>query len=213
LRNLGGPDSEIYIIINSIANTAELHQYLLDVAENLIMLPDIFHAINVSIKTKVRVISLLIFLLPVYFFSIGDVYGNGFQTPIFRYQEIFLGSFLVLISNDLYNIIIGFFQGTMVFSLIAWFLGTSFLVVNAIYVFVSTKPLGRITRWSGLLLIISGICYLVSVMLHYGVLFHNFSGTALPLGLLLMFLLGIWEFNVQCIPDDIKTMPAECEPK
>ena len=46
-----------------------------------------------------------------------------FKTPLFRYQEVFLGSFVVFISNDVYNIINGFFRGAMIPVVILWFLG------------------------------------------------------------------------------------------
>ena len=159
------------------------------------MLPIFNHAIIIGLKTKVTIISLFVLLIPVYFFSIGDSYGSGFQTPIFRYQEIFLGSFLVLISNDLYNVFTGLFQGSMILAVVLWCLGSFFLVVNMVFVLVGTEPFKRIIKWSGLLIIISGIFFLVSILVHYGLFFHNSSGIAIPVGLPLIFLLGIWLYQ------------------
>ena len=34
--------------------------------------------IKIGITTKIRIISLLLLLIPVYFFTIGDFYGSGF---------------------------------------------------------------------------------------------------------------------------------------
>jgi hypothetical protein len=159
-------------------------------------MPSILDRINrIGIKTKMRIISLIMLLLPVYFFIIGDFYGSGFQTPIFRYQEVFLGSFVILISNDLYNFVTGFFNGSMVPAVILWFLGFCFVIVNCVVLFVDRKEIKRIIRVSGMLLIISGFFFLSSIIVRYGPLFHNSSGIAIPLGLPLYFLIGIWMFG------------------
>jgi len=155
-------------------------------------IPD--HWTKIRSITTIRIISLFILLIPVYFFIIGDNYGSGFQTPLFRYQDIFLGSFIIFTSNDVYNVTTGFFQGAMVPTVIFWCLGSIFLIVNIILLFVCTTPVERIIRRSGIIIIISGIFFLVSLILHYGPLFHNSYGIAVPLGLPLYFLIGIWMY-------------------
>ena len=156
-------------------------------------MPSVFkYCVDVGIKTKIRIISLFILLIPVYFFTIGESYGSGFQTPLFRYQEIFLGSFMIFISNDVYNVITGFFKGAMIPVVILWCIGTFFLIVNIVLVFICKTPFDLIIRRSGVLIIISGIFYLSSIIVHYGPLFHNSYGITFPLGLLLIFLIGIW---------------------
>jgi len=166
---------------------------------------------NIGITTKIRIISLLLLLIPVYFFTIGDFYGSGFQAPFFRYQEVFLGSFLIFISNDVYNTINGFFRGAMISVVILWFLGFFFLVVNSISVFVDKTEINRIIRRSGILIIISGFFFLFSLIVHYGPLFHNSSGIAIPLGLPLIFLIGIWMYR--WVDHDEKSVHAEQSPE
>jgi hypothetical protein len=161
------------------------------------MHPGFTTRITISIKNKIRLISLFILFIPVYFFTIGDLYGSGFQTPLFRYQDIFLGSFLVLISNDVNNIFTGFSTGIQVPIVLLWCLGSFFLVMNIVLLFVDRAPIGRIIRWSGILILISGLFFLFSLILHYGPLFHNRSDIAIPLGLPLIFLIGVWMFQFE----------------
>jgi hypothetical protein len=164
--------------------------------DKFFIMPSILDRVyKVGIKTKMRIISLFILLVPVYFFIIGDFYGSGFQTSFFRYQEVFLGSFVILISNDIYNVITGFFNGSMVPAVILWCLGFCFLVVNCILLFVGRKDFNRIIRRGGMLIIISGIFFLLSIIVRYGPLFNNSTGIAIPLGLPLIFLIGIWMFR------------------
>ncbi len=153
------------------------------------------HISKIGITTKIRIISLFILLVPVYFFTIGDFYGSGFQAPFFRYQEVFFGSFVVFISNDVNNVMNGFFKGAMIPVVILWFLGFLFLVVNSVLLFVDKTEFNRIIRRSGILMIISGLFFLFSIIVHYGPLFHNSSGIAIPLGLPLIFLIGIWMYR------------------
>jgi len=147
---------------------------------------------RIGIKTRIRIISILLLLVPVYFFIIGDSYGSGFQTPLFRYQDVFLGSFVILTSNDVYNIITGFFQGSRVPAVILWAIGLFLLIVNIFLLFIDKKPIQRVVRRSGIVIIVAGIFFLVSIIVYYGPLFHNTRGIALPLGLPLIFLIGIW---------------------
>jgi hypothetical protein len=149
---------------------------------------------RIGIKTRIRIISILLLLVPVYFFIIGDYYGSGFQTPLFRYQEVFLGSFVVLTSNDVHNIITGFFQGSRVPAVILWSLGLFLLIVNIFFLFIDNKPIQRIVRRSGIVIIVAGIFFLLSIIVYYGPLFHNTLGIALPIGLPLIFLIGIWMY-------------------
>jgi hypothetical protein len=159
------------------------------------MLPIFDRIRSIDIKTKIRIISICILLVPVYFFTIGDFYGSGFQTPFFRYQEVFLGSFVIFISNDLYNAVTGLLNGSMVPAVILWCLGFCFLLVNCIVLLVDRKEYKRNIRVSGMLIIISGIFFLSSIIVRYGPLFYNSSGIAIPLGLPLYFLIGIWMFR------------------
>jgi hypothetical protein len=152
------------------------------------------HITPIGIITKIRIISLFLLLVPVYFFIIGDFYGSGFQTPLFRYQDVFLGSFMVLISNDLNNVITGFFQGIRVITVLLWAVGFVFLIVNLVMLFADNTQVKRTTRRSGIFIIISGIFFLVSIIVYYGPLFHNTFGIAIPLGLPLLFLIGIWMY-------------------
>jgi hypothetical protein len=150
---------------------------------------------GINIKFKVRIVSLLTFLIPVYFFTIGDFYGGGFQTPFFRYLDTLFGSFIVLVSNDIANITTGFFKDLIVFSTVLWITGTIFLLIQLVILFIGTAQFERNIRFAGIFIIMAGICYLLSILVHYGPLFHNYSGTALPIGLILLFLLGVWMYS------------------
>ncbi len=170
----------------------------------MLFIPD--HWTKIRSITKIRIISLFILLIPVYFFIIGDYYGSGFQTPLFRYQDIFLGSFVIFVSNDVYNVITGFFKGAMIPTVILWCLGVFLIIANIVLLFVDTAPVTQIIRRSGVLLIISGFSLLFSLMVRYGPFFYNSSGIAIPLGLPLIFLIGIWMFQWKGNDENADTM-------
>jgi hypothetical protein len=67
-------------------------------------------------------------------------------------------------------------------------------MINIVLLFVDTALAERTTRRSGILGILSGILFLLSIILHYGPLFHNTSGIAIPLGLPILLLIGIWMY-------------------
>ena len=114
---------------------------------------------------------------------------------------------MIFISNDIYNVTNGFFKDAMVAVVVLWFLGFLFLVVNCILLFVDKTEGKRIIRRSGILIIISGFFFLFSIIMHYGPFFHNSSGIAIPLGLSLIFLIGIWMYR--WVDNDESTVNTE----
>ncbi len=82
-------------------------------------------------------------------------------------------------------------------------MGSFVLTINTVSVFVCIRPFKRIIKWSGLSIIISGIFFLLSILVQYGLLFHNLSWIAFLVGLLLILLLGIWVYQLKDNQEEI----------
>ena len=148
-------------------------------------------------------------LHPVYFFNYGQTYGAGFQAPLFRYQDTMLGSFFVFFTNDIYQVVTGGYQGMTAYSRLIGVAGTCLMIASVILLFFDRYTHGRGTKFSGILIIISACVYLVSIIVHYGVMFSDPSGTAFPVGIPLFLLVGYWLYQQGKIRARTGNIPGE----
>ena len=150
---------------------------------------------QISHKKKVRIIALLTLFIPVQMFVIGDFYGQGFQTPLFRYMDTMFGSFIVLVSRDIWSVMTGFATGVNALILILWAIALAILLVNVVFLFIGRKDFALKMITGGKLVMVSGIFFLSSIVLQYGPLFHNQMGISIPIGLPLLVLIGLWMYS------------------
>ena len=154
-------------------------------------------------------ITLVLLVTPVYFFNYGQTYGAGFQAPLFRYQDTMLGSFLVFFTNDIYQVLTGGYQGMVAYSRLIGVAGTCLMIASVILLVFDRYTRGMGTTFSGVLVIISAWVYLVSIIVHYGVLFSGPSGTAFPVGIPLFLLVGYWLYQQGKIRAHAWNIPGE----
>lgn len=140
-------------------------------------------------RDKVPVIfGLLLFLVPQNIYVIGDRMATGIQWALFRYQVSDLGNSLILASRDLYYVTAGILKGATAISTVVWLCGAVLLVAAFCLLAVSA----RLVRPAGLVIIASGILFLLADIVQYGIAFHNMHGYALPVGVPLVLVVGAW---------------------
>jgi hypothetical protein len=145
-------------------------------------------------------ISLVIFVIPLNIYIIGDWLGTGIQWILFRYQQTYMGTDYISVFDDLYYISSGNITGRSAISIQLWVLGVIILISSIIFLSVSriTNRNGKIT---GLLLISSGIFFLAAVIIQYGITLSGPAGISIPVGIPLIFVIGGY-FLFYCHSDD-----------
>ncbi len=143
----------------------------------------------------VQIIALLLLVIPIQIFVIGDFYGGGFQTPLFRYQDTIFGSFVVLISHDLWSVQAGYANGFYALSMILWAVAAGILLLNVVLLCIGKKDFAGNMIRGGKLIVISALLFCASIILQYGPLFHSAIGISIPLGLPLLVLVGFWMYS------------------
>src|SRR5271157_240925 len=85
---------------------------------------------------KIRIIALFTLVIPIQMFVIGNFYGSGFQTSLFRYDDTMFGTFITLLSRDLYNVMTGYDVGLGALAIILWIIAACILVLNVVLLFI-----------------------------------------------------------------------------
>jgi peptidoglycan/LPS O-acetylase OafA/YrhL len=131
-------------------------------------------------------ISLIPIFSPVNFFIIGDSMGVGFQFPLVRMQETYLGWSTIFFWQEFWYIANGVIAGRSAFSILLWLGGVILLAAVAFLLFIN-RGYGR----RGLTVFGLGCALLmISTMVQYGPLFHGPAGIAIPIGLPLLIVIG-----------------------
>lgn len=134
-----------------------------------------------------------LFFIPLNLYIIGKTMGFGIQWSLFLYQESVSNNFVSIFQNINY-IIYGYYTGMTALSVWLWMFGAIFMIIALVFSF-NPKP-ERIpgVKISGIITICAGVLFLLSLMVQYGLLFHGPAGTAIPIGLPVLFVIGGWMY-------------------
>ena len=136
----------------------------------------------------------LCFIMPVQIYTIGDGIGAGVQGAFFRYQESSYGTNLITIIQEVQYVTSGIYEGRTALSVFIWVMGDIMLVIATILALtLDREPDKRRFATICVSLILSGIYFLISAQLQYGLLLHGAAGIAIPFGVILMIWTG-WFF-------------------
>ena len=154
-------------------------------------------SINLNMKPSQRLlfIRILLCMIPVNIYIIGkDMIGAGIQFPFFRFQISYLGDSLVSIAQEISYVVQGVITGISRLSLLLWILGSFFLFLSVFFPLLKSQFIRKYDRNSGILILLSGILFLTSIFTQYGLYLYGPAGTAIPIGLPVLFVIGGWMY-------------------
>ena len=135
----------------------------------------------------------LIFFIPVDIYVIGDWLGAGIQLPLIRFQQTYLGFSSLSILRDLTLVRTGIITGKSVIAVYLWTLAIFILVVATCLLIIGLLEKNvRLIQGSSFATCISGLIFLVAMIVQYGPLLSSLSGFAIPIGLPYIFYLAWW---------------------
>jgi hypothetical protein len=145
---------------------------------------------------KFLVIKILLCLIPMNIFIIGrDYIGAGIQFPFFRFQVSYLGNSFIIIIQEISYVFNGIIFGVSIFSLLLWIFGSLLLLISILIPLVKSRFIRNGHQNSGILIFLTGILFLISIVIQYGPYFHGSAGTAIPIGLPVLFFIGGWIYT------------------
>jgi len=134
------------------------------------------------------ILPLVLLVVPLNLYVIGDWLGSGVQWALFRYQETFYGPSLITIASDIGYVISGLITGRTAISFILWDAGAVILVVSFLVLLLAVAE-GKVhwMRYAGVAVAVSGVLLVASCIAQYGPLFAGPAGLSVPLGVPLVF--------------------------
>ncbi len=144
------------------------------------------------------IINLLLFIIPINIYVIGEWLGTGVQWALFRYQQTYLGSNLLPISRDIEYISMGVFSGKTALSVIVWLAAVLLILISLILLVTDQKEKTVKRKYCGGILIGAGILFLASCMIQYGFLFNGPAGISIPIGVPMILIAGWWMWSGGC---------------
>jgi hypothetical protein len=132
-------------------------------------------------------------------YVIGDWLGTGVQWALFRYQQTYLGTSLIPVTNDFRYVLDGIIGGRSGISVLIWCIGAAVLVAALLLLIyqLSMEPVPCWSSYTPLLLILAGILFIISCIVQYGVLLHSQAGFSLPIGVPVVIILGWYLYREQ----------------
>jgi hypothetical protein len=142
-------------------------------------------------------LTLLLFLIPLNIYVIGEWIGTGVQWALFRYQDSAYGTSLITLTRDLEYVISGIITGKSAISLSLWVAGAILLIVAFIALAaLFAENMDEKMHIPGLLVIASGVLLLASCVTQYGPLLSGPAGFSVPIGIPLVWVVG-WLIYMQ----------------
>jgi len=138
----------------------------------------------------------IFFIFPLQVFIIGNEIGIGIQGAVYRYQVTGYGNSLIPITQEIMYIAEGIYSGKTALSIILWASGTVLLTITTWYGLVSTDGSNTdFNRKVSIGLAGSCVCYLISCIAQYGLLFQGPAGVSFPAGIgIILVWLGFLRF-------------------
>jgi hypothetical protein len=138
----------------------------------------------------------IFFLFPFQVFIIGSETGIGIQGAVYRYQVTGYGNSLIPVTSEIMYIVNGQYTGKTALSVILWALGTVLLTLTLWFSLVNADgTVADYYRQIGFGIAGSCVCYLLSCIVQYGILFHGSPGSSFPVGIgIILIWLGIFRF-------------------
>jgi hypothetical protein len=133
----------------------------------------------------------LYFLCPIHFFVIGEGNGYGLQGLFYRYQISSQGSSFIPITREIGYVTSGIIDGKSGISILFWVIG-SLLFSGAFFLFLFkiNQIRKKIFHLISGLIITSGICFLLSSLIQYGIFFNGPAGISILIGLPFLMYFG-----------------------
>ena len=134
-----------------------------------------------------------LFFIPLNLYIIGKNFGFGIQWSLFLYQESVSNNYVSIFQNINY-IIYGYYTGMTALSVWLWMLGAILMIIALVSTFAIKSDMLYSSKMTGIIIFCSGLVFLFSIIVQYGPLFHGPAGTAIPIGLPVLFVIGGWMY-------------------
>jgi CHASE2 domain-containing sensor protein len=138
--------------------------------------------------------------MPLQIYMIADGIGAGIQGAFYRYQVTSYGTSFITVNQDAQYVISGMYEGRTALSIISWIFGDALIVIATIMALLHDQS-SNAQRLKAIcsLLIMSGVLFLMSAQLQYGLFLYGAAGIVIPFGIVLIICAGGYFYMIRSL--------------
>lgn len=159
----------------------------------------------VNYRNPLVLLPYLCLMIPLNIYVVGNWVGAGMQWALFRYQQI-PGADMCLVSytQDISLLLAGTLAGRSALGVLVWFSALCFVIGSFMLTLIGLLTRNRKNvKLAALLFIVSGLLFLFSDVIQYGVPLQGPSGFCVPVGIPLLLVLGWWAYRSDLFPETV----------
>jgi hypothetical protein len=148
------------------------------------------------------ILQLLLFLIPLNIYVIGDWMGSGIQALFFRYNQTNIGNSLIFLNREIYFITNGIVSGKSAFASGIWCVGVALICIATILViYAYVRDDSKYVRYCAFINIGGALLFTLSLFIQYGITLNGPSGFTIPVGI--PVILCVAYFQYRSVTDEI----------
>lgn len=152
--------------------------------------------IHMTLIKKSLILQLLIFLIPLNIYVIGDWIGSGIQTLFFRYQETSLGNGFIFLHREIGFIFNGIISGKSAIASMIWMIGVVIICI-AMLLLIAAYAHDELSfvRYAFLLNIGGALLFTIAILIQYGITLQGSAGIAIPIGIPIILAVAYMQYR------------------
>jgi hypothetical protein len=150
-------------------------------------------------------LQILLFLIPLNIYVIGDWIGSGIQTLFFRYQQTNIGNSIILLNREISFVFNGILSGKSAIATIVWCMGVAFIcIATMVIIYANIQEDPKFIRYCAILNIGGAILFSLAIFIQYGIMLHGPAGIAIPFGIPVILGAAFLQYRWNPFPDSDK---------
>ena len=168
-------------------------------------------------RNPLVILPYLCFMIPLNIYVVGNWLGAGMQWALFRYQPLPGADVsLVAFTRDISLFLAGTLAGRSALGVLIWFSAVCFLTGSFMLALLGLSVRNRnYAKGAALVFISSGLLFLLSDVVQYGVTLQGPSGFCVPVGIPLILVSGWWAYRSdpfpEIVPGSVRKVPSDTQ--
>jgi hypothetical protein len=146
------------------------------------------------------ILQVVVFVIPMTIYVIGDWLGAGSQWVFFRYIKYQEHGSIIFLPGEIGLILSGILTGKSAFASVLWAAGVILVVAATVVIVYGTiKPDPGMIKKGAFVNLGGAVLFLLSVFRQYGISLHGPAGLAIPFGIIVLFVIAYSQYRISCM--------------
>lgn len=146
------------------------------------------------------ILQVMLWIIPINIYMIGDGLGAGIQWALFRYQQAFINDQLVTsifgFNREIQWVFTSVLTGKSAIAVLFWGCGIFFLLIGTFLITLATiQKVFPLYKKTAIMNTISACSFGFSIIFYYGITFQGPAGMAIPFGIPIILGVSYYQYH------------------